>query len=71
MRRTGKGDQDVKCRVPDPRILSRNTNDFYEYSIDVVHSEEAISIMEKLGLCETRTENGGRFVPNYDFLRAK
>ena len=71
MRRTGVGKDDLVCRVPDPRQMSQDLSNFYEYGFDVVHSEEAILVLERLGFVKPRKETGGCFVPLHDFLKPK
>ena len=71
MRRTGVGKNDLVCRVPDPRQMSQDMSNFYEYGFDVSHSEEAIVVFERLGFVKPRKETRGCFVPLHDFLKPK
>jgi predicted GIY-YIG superfamily endonuclease len=71
MRRTGPGVSDVKCRVPDARYISPDINSFCEVSIDTLHSNASVDVMERIGLCLPAADTGGIFVPTREYLRSK
>ena len=71
MRRSGVGSDDLVCRVPDPRLLSKDLDSFYEVKLDIEHSNDAMQVMERIGLIQDRTKTGGQFEPLHDFLKAK
>ena len=51
MRRTGTGDEDVKCRVPDYAKNHPHPTMYWSKKIDTNHSEEAIHLLQEIGLC--------------------
>lgn len=71
MRRTGPGENDRVCRVPDARYISSDITQFCEKEFDVLHSATSVQLMERLGLCQNVTDSGGRFIPNREFLQSK
>lgn len=71
MRRTGPNPEDVKCRVPDARLISPDVTKFCEVSMDTIHSDDAIRVMERIGLCKKLSDTEGLFVPTKDYLVSK
>jgi len=51
MRRTGTGDDDVKCRVPNYGKDNPYPTMYWSKKIDTNHSEEAIQLLQEMGLC--------------------
>ena len=71
MRRTGPGDYDLVCRVPDARLVSKDITSFSENILHVNHSANSIRVMEKLGLCMKLKDTDGEFVPTREYLKAR
>ena len=71
MRRTGPGDYDLVCRVPDARLISKDITSFSENVLNVNHSANSIRVMERLGLCKQLKDTDGEFVPTREYLKAK
>ncbi|CAB9521100.1 hypothetical protein SEMRO_1164_G248040.1 [Seminavis robusta] len=70
-RRTGPGQNDLRCRVPDTRKISTDLTKFFQLNLHMNHSKAATNVMERLELCRPLSETGGIFGPNEDFLKAK
>ena len=69
LRRTGPGVDDVKCRVPDARLITDDIVSFFEAVLHTRHSKESVDILERLGL--VRRDDDLNVVPECEFLQAK
>ena len=69
--RTGSGDKELKCRRPDPILMSGDITSFYEATLNAFHSKPACDIMERIGLCEPMMSTNGVFKGKESFLIPK
>ena len=59
--RTGPGDSDFKCRVPSAVMLSPTPTQGSMVKVEPHHSDEALAVLKRLGLC-TADSTGDHFV---------